>query len=98
MPSTYSFTPVANGSTPSRCERIVSAARCAASPAARNSADPDERHEQLGARLAAELVGARLDDLDHALFAAEVLDAPRAGGERLSEDLGIGHQAPVGAD
>ena len=58
----------------------------------------DEFEQQLGARLAAELVGAGVDDLDHALARREVLDAPGAGGERLAEDLGVVDEAPVGAD
>ena len=46
----------------------------------------DELEQQLGARLAAELVGSGIQDLLHALARRQVLDAPRAGRERLAED------------
>ncbi len=55
-------------------------------------------HDELGARLAAELVGAGREDLLQPVDGREVLDAPGAGRERLAEDLGVGHEAPVGAD
>ena len=51
-----------------------------------------------GQCLAAELVGAGLEDLEHALARREVLDAPGPRGERLADDRRVVDEAPVGAD
>ena len=59
-----------------------------AQPGLADAAGADEVHEHLRAELAAELVDAGVQGLDHAVFEAEVLDAP----ERARQD------APVGAD
>ena len=58
----------------------------------------DRLQQQLGARLAAELVGTGVDDLDHAVQPAEVLGAPAPGRGRLAEHDSVGDQSPVGAD
>ena len=58
----------------------------------------DELDDDLGARLAAELIDARLDRLERAFLPAQVLDAPRPGRPHDAVEHGIAEQAPVGAD
>ena len=61
-------------------------------------AGADEVDDDLGARLAPELVDAGLDHLERPLVRAQVLDAPGAGGERRTGDHRVRQQSPVGAD
>lgn len=63
-----------------------------------DAAGADEFDDEFWALFAAELVGARVQGLSGPFGGGEVLDAPGSGDVGLAEDLGVGEQAPVGAD
>ena len=63
-----------------------------------NTARVDETDEHVGAHLAAELVDAGVEGLQHSLLGGQVLDAPGARRPDRAGDGSVVQETPVGAD